>query len=194
MGELSQELIAPTDWQFHESISAVVPAEIVLVTWQSRQTRLMAWISLVVNLMIGIVLRMIGWKYRDRLAAYWLATLLAAACFAPSPYAEIVGGAIAGTVIALLSPRRSLITPRRDQSHSVPLGSTRSFDWGTARNLIVLVSVVTAAGFAQEPSAPAPSPPASVASPVESPASRPAPAPRNCNSATTLRPTAAPCC
>ncbi len=175
VGELSQELIAPAEWHIHESISAVVPAEIVLVTWQTRQTRLMAWISLVVNLMIGIVLRMIGWKYRDRLAAYWLAALLAGACFAPSPFAEIAGGAIAGTVIALLSPRRSLITPRRDQSHSVPLGSTCSFDWGTARNLIVLISLVTAAGFAQEPPAPAPSSSATVASPIESPAARPAP-------------------
>jgi hypothetical protein len=151
VGDLSRELIAPAEWQVHEAISAIVPTEIVLETWQVRQTRLVAWISLVTNLMIGIVLRMIGWKYRDRVAAYWLAMLLAGALFAPSPYAEVVGGAIAGTVIALLSPRRSLITPRRDHSNAVPLGSTHSFDWGAPTCLIGAIMLLAASAFAQDP-------------------------------------------
>lgn len=150
MGELSHELIAPADWEVHHSVSAVAPTEIVLETWQTRQTRLLSWISLMINLMIGIVLRMMAWKYRDRLAAYWLALLTAAACFAPSPYAEMIGGAIAGSMIALLTPRRSLIALRQDPSQSIPMGSTRSFDWGASAGLILLTVTLTAKSFAQE--------------------------------------------
>ncbi|MBS0203685.1 MAG: hypothetical protein JSS49_12340 [Planctomycetes bacterium] len=150
-GELSRDVIAPAEWQVHEAISALVPTEIVLETWHTQQTKLLSWISLIVNLMLGIILRMAGWKYRDRVAAWWLAFLVAGALFAPSPYAEVVGGAIAGTVIALLSPRRSLISPRRDQSHAVPLGSTHSFDWGTPATLFFLAFVLTSQVMAQGP-------------------------------------------
>lgn len=146
-GELGRDLIAPADWQVHEGISAIAPLEITLETWRTRETRLASWIMLIVNLMLGIIVRMVGWKYRDRTAAYWLALLCAVACFSPSPYAEMVGGGIAGTVIALLFPRRSVIAPRRDPSQAVPLGSTRSFDWGTpAVLLFALVLSATVSG------------------------------------------------
>lgn len=142
-GELSRELIAPAEWQVHEGISGVLPTEIRLETWQSHQTRLLAWMSLLSNLILGIILRILGWKYRDRVAAYWLALLVAAGCFAPSPYAEIVGGAIAGTLIALLSPRRSVISPRRDPSQMVPLGSTHSFNWGNAVAVLIALALTS---------------------------------------------------
>lgn len=162
IGDFSHELIAPAEWQVHQAISAVVPTEIRLETWQAHQTRLLAWITLIVNLMLGIVLRILGWRYRDRIAAYWLAMLVAGGLFAPSPYAEIIGGAIAGTIIALLSPRRSVITPRRDPSQVVPLGSTHSFDWGTAVCLLVALAVTS---YAQDASSPSPTPSSTTAVP-----------------------------
>ncbi|HEY4259814.1 MAG TPA: hypothetical protein VGM98_06635, partial [Schlesneria sp.] len=168
VGDFSHELIAPAEWQVHEAISAAAPSEIKLETWQTHQTKLLAWITLIVNLMLGIILRILGWKYRDRIAAYWLALLVAGACFAPSPYAEIVGGAIAGTVVALLSPRRSVISPRRDPSQMVPLGSTHSFDWKTAVSLLAAFAVTS---YAQDSTTPVSnSGPATVSS--EAPISR----------------------
>lgn len=154
ISDLSRELIAPAEWRVHEAIAAVMPKEILLETWQSRQIRFLSWIALVGTLMLGIILRMCGWKYRDRAAAYWLSFLLAGAVFAPEPYAEFIGGAIAGTVIALLSPRRSLIVAKRDASQSVPLGSTHSFDWGTSGSLVLLIGTVAVTAFAQESTAP----------------------------------------
>ena len=152
--DLPPELITPAEWQVYLAVSPVAPPEIWIETWQSTQTRLLAWISLTVSLIIGIVLRMIGWKYRDRVAAYWLGLLLAIAFCAPSPYAEIAGGAIAGTMIALLSPRRSLITPQREPSHMVPLGSTHSFDWGASVGLFLATTWLAVTGFAQDSIAP----------------------------------------
>ncbi len=162
VGDFSHELIAPAEWQVHEAISAAAPSEIKLETWQTHQTKLLAWITLIVNLMLGIILRILGWRYRDRIAAYWLALLVAGACFAPSPYAEILGGAIAGTVIALLSPRRSVISPRREPSQVVPLGSTHSFDWRTA---VMLLATFAVTSYAEDATAPVSNPaPASVSS------------------------------
>jgi hypothetical protein len=154
IGELSRDLIAPAEWQVHVAVSAVLPTEIRLETWHSAQSRLLSWISLLLSLIAGLTLRIIGWKHRDRIAAFWLAGLLAVAFCGPSPYAEIAGGAIAGTLIALLAPRRSLIAPRSAMSQMVPPGSTQSFRWGPSVSLLLIACCLAASGYAQDPAAP----------------------------------------
>ena len=146
IGELNGELIAPVEWHVHSAASAVVPEELWLVTWHSTRTRLLSWITLALALSAGIVLRIIGWRYRDRLAAYWLTLLTCAAVCCPSPYAEIAGGAIAGTIIALLAPRRSLLVRRRDSQSQVPGGSTQSYRLGKPTGSVLIPCGLVMAG------------------------------------------------
>ncbi|MBC8116112.1 MAG: hypothetical protein H7062_17125, partial [Candidatus Saccharimonas sp.] len=112
----------------------------------STRTRLLSWITLALALSAGIVLRIIGWRYRDRLAAYWLTLLICAAVCCPSPSAEIAGGAIAGTIIALLAPRRSLLVRRRDPPSPVPGGSTQSFHLGRPTGSVLIPCGLVMAG------------------------------------------------
>lgn len=158
VGELNGELIAPVEWQVYHASSAIVPDELWLETWHSTRTRLLSWIALALTMSFGIVLRIVGWRYRDRLAAYWLTVLTCAALCSPSPYAEIAGGAIAGTIVALLAPRRSLLFYRGDSHSSVPGGSTQSFHFGKATGSVyipcglVMASCCVVSSFAQETS------------------------------------------
>ncbi len=137
VGELNGELIAPIEWQVHSASALEVPEELWLETWHATRTRLLSWIALAISLSIGIVVRIIGWKYRDRLAAYWLTWLVGLALCSGSPYAEFAGGGIAGTIVALLIPRRSLLVQRRPAT-LVPGGSTHNFALGNFNSTTVL--------------------------------------------------------
>ena len=156
VGELNGELIAPVEWQVHHASSAIVPDELWLVTWHSTRTRLLSWIALAIAMSVGIVLRIVGWRYRDRLAAYWLTVLTCAAVCSQSPYAEIAGGAIAGTIVAMLAPRRSLLFHRGGLQSSVPGGSTQSFHFDKPTGSVfvpcglLVVGCWVASGLAQE--------------------------------------------
>ena len=101
-------LVAPAEWQRHQAVSIDVPNELSVELWHAARIQLLQWISLGVSLLVGMGLRMLGWKYRDRFAAYVLGFAFAATLFATSPYAECLGGIVAGTLIALLIPRRAL--------------------------------------------------------------------------------------
>lgn len=149
VGDLSGELMAPVEWQVHRAVAAVVPGELWLETWHSTRTRLLSWIALAVTMGVGVLLRIIGWKYRDRLAAYWLTLLAAIAVCSPSPYAEFAGGAVAGTIVALLAPRRSWLV-QRPGSSSVPVGSTQSFHFGAPAGLALMLSWIVSIGIAQD--------------------------------------------
>ena len=156
VGELNGELIAPVEWQVHNASAAIVPEDLWLVTWHSTRARLLSWIALALAMSVGIVLRIVGWRYRDRLAAYWLTVLTCVALCSPSPYAEIAGGAIAGTIMALLAPRRSLLFHRGGLHASVPGGSTQSFRIGKPTGSVLVPCGLVVAGcwivngFAQE--------------------------------------------
>ena len=99
---------APAEWQRHQATSPEFPAELSVEIWHSSRIKLLTWISFGFCLTLGIGLRMLGWRYRDRVAAYVLGLSLAATFSAPAPFAGFFGGAISGTLIALLIPRHML--------------------------------------------------------------------------------------
>lgn len=109
IGAYDRVLGAPAEWQRHRAVAPDVPAELTVELWHAARVKLLQWIAVGVCLSLGIGLRIRRWKYRDRIAAYVLGLSLAATISAPSPYTECLGGAIAGTLIALLVPRRILI-------------------------------------------------------------------------------------
>ena len=107
-GTRDRVLVAPAEWQRHRAVSPDLPTDLYVELWHSSRVKLLNWISLGLSLVLGIWLRMLGWRYRDRVAAYVLGLSFSATLLAPSPYAECLGGAVAGTLISLLIPRRVL--------------------------------------------------------------------------------------
>ena len=107
---------APAEWQRHQATSPELPAELSIELWHSSRIKLLTWISFCSCLTLGIGLRMLGWRYRDRLAAYILGLSLAATFSAQAPFAGFFGGAISGTLIGLLIPRQLLFPYEADKS------------------------------------------------------------------------------
>lgn len=92
----------------HQATSPDVPTELIIELWHAERIQLLSWISLGLFLLFGIMIRIVGWTYRDRVAAYALGLSLAAAFSVSSPFVGFFGGANAGLLIALLIPSQIL--------------------------------------------------------------------------------------
>lgn len=155
IGAYDRVLGAPAEWQRHRAVAPDVPTELTVELWHAARVKLLQWIAMGICLTLGIGLRLRRWKYRDRVAAYVLGLSLAATISAPSPYTECLGGAIAGTLIALLVPRRILI-PGNPQA-DLPVQSGRMFS-GTLTACVAggltsfgLYGLMSSTSFAQDP-------------------------------------------
>ncbi len=150
IGDSGIELVA-----LYHAVSPDVPIELYVELWQAERIQLLAWISLGISLLIGLLLRILGWCYRDRLAAYGLALLLGVTLLLSPPYSSFCGGAIAGILIALIVPRRWL---QRAQSSEQLVGQGQRRLRGVLTALLVsgmtlfgLASRFEVSSFAQEP-------------------------------------------
>ena len=161
IGARDRVLIAPAEWQRHRAVAPEIPSELSVELWHAARIKLLHWISLGVCLTLGIGLRMLGWKHRDRVAAYVLGLALAAAISASSPYAECLGGAVAGTLIALLIPRQILLSSPKtrqmnlDRPRTLPAALTAGLLGGITFFGLNSVLMSTAAGQESEPVVPA---------------------------------------
>ena len=122
IGMFDGTLEAAAEGQRHDAAAAGVPMHLSVELWHTSRIKLLTWISFGVCLTLVIGLRIINWRSRDRFAAYVLGLSMAATFSAPMPYAGFLGGAVAGTLIALLIPRQLLIpTNRSNRSLETPL-------------------------------------------------------------------------
>ena len=120
IGARNDELLAPAEWQQHHATSPSIPDELFVELWHSARIKLLHWICLGVSLLLGLGLRIISWRYRDRVASFVIGLALAGTISAPLPLTESLGGIIVGTLIALLIPRRLFC---QDHSSSHPRGT-----------------------------------------------------------------------
>lgn len=96
----------------YHAVAADVPSELSIELWHAERIQLLTWICLGLCIVFGIILRMSGWVYRDRLAAYGLGLSAAATFTLAAPYAGFFGAAISGILLALLIPRQMLCRTR----------------------------------------------------------------------------------
>ncbi|MGH7127968.1 MAG: hypothetical protein ACREIV_05330, partial [Planctomycetaceae bacterium] len=112
---------------------------------------LLAWLGLLASAGVGFAVRCRRAKRRDWLGAVWLSLCLIVALCAPPVWAEVAGGCLAGTLIALLVPRRFLIRPAPHVSTAEPVsaGSTQTLR-PAAVGVLLLVGLCAAVGNAQD--------------------------------------------
>ncbi|MBI1310643.1 hypothetical protein GC176_04980 [bacterium] len=138
------------DWNTVQSVSGVVPKSLSIHVCRVDRLNALGWFVLVTSCLIGVLLRTFRVSSRNRIGLIWLSGCLAAAMLVPDRYAELVGAAILGTVIATLLPR-SLVRPERkadDDLSYPPMSSTIALPRGKVTGLATLLIAGAVAVFA----------------------------------------------
>ena len=101
---------APRGWRVREATSPSLPDSITWVSWNAAQVRILAWIGMLFSATVGCVLRCRQTAPRVHIAAVWLGACVVGVVLSSPVYAEGLGGCLIGTVIAVLIPRRLLMS------------------------------------------------------------------------------------
>jgi hypothetical protein len=149
--EVSSESWAPVDWTIYRARAASLPEKLTLQFSSYPRSRLMSWISLLLSLVVGVVLRRLESQHREKLGLVWLSLCLVGAGLAPPVYALILGGGLTGTLFAMLLPKE-IITKRLASTlsrKSEHLSSTATFRHIPATTLLILLGLLFAESSAQ---------------------------------------------
>ncbi|MFM9963168.1 MAG: hypothetical protein ACKV2Q_18325 [Planctomycetaceae bacterium] len=103
-------LFAPPGWRVREALGATLPTEVHWLTWSGSQVRVLAWIGLLLSVSVGCVLRVRRAAPRVQIAASWLGLCGVGVVLSAPVYAEALGGCFVGAVIAVLIPRRLVMS------------------------------------------------------------------------------------
>ncbi len=108
-------------WSTVRAVSGGTPRTLAIDVCRVDRLHALAWFVLIATCLIGVSLRTFQAGSRNRIGLIWLSGCLVASVVVPDRYAELIGAAILGTVVATLLPR-SLIRPRRNvrDDHSYP--------------------------------------------------------------------------
>ncbi len=109
-------LFAPPGWRVGEAVAATLPTEITWLTWSSNQVRVLAWIGMLLSVSLGCLLRVRQAKPRVHIAAFWLGLCGVGVVLSAPVYAEALGGCFVGAVIAVLIPRRMVMSYANQQA------------------------------------------------------------------------------
>ena len=112
-------------WTTVRSVSGAVPQSLAIHICRVDRLHALGWFVLITTCLVGVALRTLQAVSRNRIGLFWLSGCLMAAVVVPDSYAELIGAAILGTVIATLFPR-SLIRPQltRDDASYPSMSST----------------------------------------------------------------------
>ncbi len=101
---------APLGWRVREAVAPALPTEVTCLTWNASQVRILAWIGMLFSISAGCVLRWKQARQRVHVAAMWLGTCVVGVVLSAPVNAEVLGGCLIGTLIAVLIPRRLLMS------------------------------------------------------------------------------------
>lgn len=117
-------------WKVWRGSAAMLPDRIDLWLWSHRQATGTAWLGFWICLLLGITLRLLHVSPGGSLGMLALTVEILLAIVLPPVPAQVVGGCLAGTILALLWPQRLMRRPdpaSEQLGELVPQGSTRTY-------------------------------------------------------------------
>ncbi len=139
------QLPIPNGWNVWEAYGTHNEPDLLVaishVTWWRRT----AWLVFFGTLLMGLIVRTRHGRGLTRIHLSWTALLLVAALLAPRSWAEVVGGLLAGTLLATLVPipqfRRRSASPDRPVLSDEP-PSTRTYRYQPVGLVLLALSLV----------------------------------------------------
>lgn len=103
---------AKRDWQTFSASAAGLPDSLAVHVCDHSRLHALSWFVLTLSLLVGVLLRSVAAPHRSRFALVWLSGCVASIALVPGAYAELVGAAALGGILATLVPR-SFVRPVR---------------------------------------------------------------------------------
>ncbi len=110
IGLSAVEPFAPPGWRVREAIGPGLPRDINWLTFQATQVHTLAWLGMLFSTGVGCWLRVRRSAPRVHIAAIWLGLSLVGVMLSDPVTAEVLGGCLVGTLMAVLLPRRLLMS------------------------------------------------------------------------------------
>jgi hypothetical protein len=96
---------ARTEWRTFSASTAGLPDSLAVHVCDHSRLHALSWFVLTLSSLIGVLLRAVAAPHRSRFAIIWLSGCVASVAFVPGAYAELVGAAALGSILATLVPR-----------------------------------------------------------------------------------------
>jgi hypothetical protein len=143
-------LFAPPGWRVREAVAATLPTNITWLTWSGIQVRVLAWIGMLLSISVGCLLRVRRAKPRVHIAAFWLGLCGVGVVLSAPVYAEALGGCFVGAIIAVLIPRR-LVMSYANQQMAVERGAFEAtVAFQRVVSTLIVSAIILSSAFAAE--------------------------------------------
>lgn len=109
---------AKTDLRTYSAAAAGLPESLTVHVCDHSRLHALSWFVLAVSSLVGVLLRVIAARHRSRFALIWLSGCVASVVIVPGAYAELVGAAALGSILATLVPR-GFVRPVRTKKPEV---------------------------------------------------------------------------
>ncbi|MDA0282787.1 MAG: hypothetical protein O3B86_05485, partial [Planctomycetota bacterium] len=103
------------DWNVFSASASELPESLSIHVCDHARLNSLSWFILTLSVLIGVLLRATAAPHRGQFALLWLSGCIASVTLVPGVYAELIGAAVLGSILAILVPR-TLIRAQQTKS------------------------------------------------------------------------------
>lgn len=143
-------------WKMFSASSSGPPESLTVHVCDQSRLRALSWFVLMISALIGVLLRSVAVPHRSRFALIWLSSCAASVAMVPGAYAELVGAAVLGSILATLVPR-SLVRPFQKRSSDIgQVGMASTVTRRVVSGAVVVFGIGSAVSVWAQPAVPEP--------------------------------------
>jgi hypothetical protein len=143
------------EWQSFSASASGLPESLNVHVCDHSRLDALSWFVLTLSTLIGVLLRAVTAPHRSQFALIWLSGCVASVALVPGAYAELVGAAALGSILATLVPR-TLVRPARKKEGDVSqIAMASTITRRIATSSVLLAGLSLAASAWAQPAQPA---------------------------------------
>ena len=143
--EVGQRIQPPgTEWRTFSASAAGLPDSLAVHVCDHSRLHALSWFVLTLSSLVGILLRVVAARYRSRFALVWLSCCVASVALVPGAYAELVGAAALGSILATLVPRNFVRPARTRTPEAVRVSMASTITRRVVTGLVILAATCLA--------------------------------------------------
>ena len=139
-----------TEWRTFSASAAGLPDSLTVHICDHSRLHALSWFVLTLSSLIGVLLRVVAARYRSRFALVWLSGCVASVALVPGAYAELIGAAALGSILATLVPRSFVRPVRVKAPHAVQVSMGSTITRRVVTGLLIFAATCLAGSVAAQ--------------------------------------------